>query len=178
MIAVHPGRQISPLTTPEFAEAARVSMNARGDASTGWSRAWKISIWARLHDGNRAYSILQSMQRAMIYDNMFNTHPPFQIDGNFGFANGICEMLLQSHMDEIHLHPALPDAWATGTVKGMRARGGVDVDMAWKDGKLTSATLRATVDGKHTLRAPEGQQIDGPTTVELKAGETHEVKFR
>jgi len=178
MIAVHPGRQISPLTTPELAQAARVSMNARGDASTGWSRAWKISIWARLHDGNRTYSILRSMLQSMIYANLFNTHPPFQIDGNFGYASGVCEMLVQSHMGRIHFLPALPDAWSTGSVRGIRARGGVEIDMKWKDGRAATAVLRATTDGRHVLQAPEGQQIDGPKTVELKAGQTHEVKFR
>jgi alpha-L-fucosidase 2 len=114
----------------------------------------------------------------MIHDNLFNTHPPFQIDGNFGYAAGVCEMLLQSHMGEVHFLPALPDAWASGSVNGMRARGGLEVDLTWQDGRATSAVLKATVDGQHKLRAPQGQQIDGPDSVELKAGETHEVKFR
>ncbi len=178
LIAVHPGRQISPLTTPELAEAARVSMNARGDGATGWSRAWKISIWARLHDGNRAYSILNSMLGSMIHDNLFNTHPPFQIDGNFGYAAGVGEMLLQSHAGQIHLLPALPDAWPTGSVRGMRARGGLTVDLWWENGRATRAVLTSVTDGQYALRAPEGQQIDGPATIELRAGETHEVQFR
>jgi len=178
MIAVHPGRQISPRTTPELAEAARVSMNARGDASTGWSRAWKISIWARLHDGNRAYRILSSLLQNMIYQNLFNTHPPFQIDGNFGYAAGVCEMLVQSHMGVVDLLPALPDAWATGSVRGIRARGGLEIDMAWQDGRLVSATLHATADGRHTLRVPQGQAIDGPDTLEVQAGQRYSLRFQ
>jgi alpha-L-fucosidase 2 len=178
MIALHPGRQISPLTTPDLAQAACVSMNARGDASTGWSRAWKISIWARLHDGDRAYSILRGMLQSMIHDNLFNTHPPFQIDGNFGYASGMCEMLLQSHMGQVHFLPALPAAWPVGSVRGMRARGNLEVDLKWNEGRATDAVLKAGSDGTFVLRAPGGQQIDGPTTITLQAGDVYEVAFR
>ncbi len=178
MIAVYPGRQVSPLTTPALAEAAKVSMNARGDGATGWSRAWKICIWARLHDGNRTYRILSSMLRSMVHSNLLATHPPFQIDGNFGYAAGVCDMLLQSHIGEIHFLPALPDAWPEGSFRGLRARDGVEVDLTWAGGKAASAVLRASVDGKHVLRAPNGQKIDGPGTVDLHSGQVYTVRFR
>ncbi|MFZ9936432.1 MAG: glycoside hydrolase family 95 protein [Luteolibacter sp.] len=143
LLAVHPCRQISPVTTPELAEAARVSLNARGDGGTGWSKAWKISMWARLHDGNRAYKLLKEQIHGNFYGNLLSFHPPFQIDGNFGYAAGVCEMLVQSHAGTIHLLPALPDAWPEGRVTGLRARGGFEIDMAWRDGELAEVSVRS-----------------------------------
>ena len=188
MIAVHPSRQISPPTTPELAEAAKVSMNARGDGATGWSKAWKISIWARLHDGDRAYKILTEMIRANFYPNLYGFHPPFQIDGNFGYAAGVCEMLLQSHMGAIHLLPSLPTAWADGKITGLKARGAFEVDMEWQDGALTKATIRShkgrpcvvrsevplkvTSSGK---RVKAKTQEDGSLRFETKPGGVYEL---
>ncbi|MDP4720710.1 MAG: glycoside hydrolase N-terminal domain-containing protein [Akkermansiaceae bacterium] len=141
LVGLHPGRQISPLTTPELAEAAKVTLNGRGDGGTGWSKAWKISFWARLHDGDRSYKLLREQIFANIYDNLFDTHPPFQIDGNFGYAAGICEMLVQSHMNGIQFLPALPDVWPDGEIRGIRARGGFEINLNWRDGEMSSAEI-------------------------------------
>lgn len=141
LLAVHPLKQISPLTTPELAEAARVSLNARGDGGTGWSKAWKISMWARLYDGDRAYKLLREQINGNFFGNLLSFHPPFQIDANFGYAAGVCEMLMQSQTGTIDLLPALPKAWPSGRVTGMRARGGFELDFAWKDGQLTEVNV-------------------------------------
>jgi alpha-L-fucosidase 2 len=143
LFALHPGRQISPLGTPAFAQAARVSLMARGDGGTGWSKAWKINFWARLLDGDHAHRMLGEQLRQSTLPNLWDTHPPFQIDGNFGATAGVAEMLLQSQNDEIHILPALPHAWPSGSVRGLRARGDVTAGICWSGGLADEVVLAA-----------------------------------
>jgi alpha-L-fucosidase 2 len=169
LFALHPGRQISVTRTPEQANAAKVSLQARGDASTGWSMAWKMNFWARLQDGDHAYRILKNFitlvggggvdynEGGGIYANLLCAHPPFQIDGNFGYTAGVAKMLVQSQADEIQLLPALPDDWQDGDVKGLRARGGFEItDMQWYNRKIVRLTIRSLAGGECNLRVPNG----------------------
>lgn len=154
LFAVHPGNQISTAQTPELAEAARVTLNARGDSGTGWSRAWKMNFWARLNDGNRSHKMLKNLLKPVsdtsvemstaggTYSNLLCAHPPFQLDGNMGGASGMVEMLLQSQSGIVELLPSLPEAWPTGEVKGLKARGGFEIDILWKDGLVEEAKIK------------------------------------
>jgi alpha-L-fucosidase 2 len=167
---LHPGQEIHPLTTPELAEACRISLAHRGDGGTGWSRAWKINFWARLLDGNHAYLMLQNLMvpsksvetnyedKGGLYLNLFDAHPPFQIDGNFGATSGITEMLLQSHLRDsdgayyLDILPALPDALASGSISGIKARGGFELEIVWESGKLKTVEVQSLLGQQLNLR--------------------------
>ena len=183
LFALHPGRQILPERDTELANACRRTLELRGDGGTGWAMAWKINFWARLHDGNHAFLMLknglkyvdatqESIKGGGTYANLFDAHPPFQIDGNFGGTAGITEMLLQSHAGYIHLLPALPDNWQEGSIHGIRARGGFTIDMEWKKGKITRLSVTSHLGG--TCRIREGAS-EKERTIETQKGKTYSI---
>jgi alpha-L-fucosidase 2 len=162
LYGLYPSNQISPIQSPELFNAAKVSLEQRGDPSTGWSMNWKINLWARLLDGNRALKLIGEQikpansgdfESGGTYPNMFDAHPPFQIDGNFGFTSGIAEMLAQSHDGAVYLLPALPTAWTQGEVKGLVMRGGFVLDMRWQKGLITYLKIESRLGGNLRLRS-------------------------
>lgn len=173
LYGLHPGHTISPLFTPELAKASRIVLDCRGDGATGWSMGWKLNQWARLHDGNRSYKLFGNLLKNGTADNLWDIHPPFQIDGNFGGTAGVTEMLLQSHAGCIHLLPSLPDAWKQGSVSGLRARGNFGVDISWKNGNLAEAIIHSD-SGERCVVYYNGMQ----TSFDTEKGKSYRIRLQ
>ena len=180
LYGLYPSNQISPYRTPALYSAAKTTLLHRGDISTGWSMGWKVNWWARMFDGNHAYKLIQDQLTPVgtnpggggTYNNLFDAHPPFQIDGNFGCTSGIAEMLMQSSDGAIHLLPALPDAWSEGTVQGLRAKGGFEiVEMRWEKKLLVKVVIKSNLGGKMRLRVPNGLKLSGGKSLQFASGE-------
>jgi alpha-L-fucosidase 2 len=181
LFALHPGSQISVSSTPSLAVAARKTLERRlahGGGHTGWSRAWIINFWARLREGEKAYDNLRELLTSSTLPNLFCDHPPFQIDGNFGGIAGIAEMLLQSHEGHIYLLPALPKSWPNGHVKGLRARGGVSLDIHWQDGEMDNAVVHAEKSGKITIRSKDRLKVKDKTSIEAYNHDLHSLELQ
>jgi alpha-L-fucosidase 2 len=184
LYGLHPGREISPITTPDFAAASKKTLELRGDEGTGWSLAWKINFWARLLDGNHAYKLVRDLMRDLsvskgggLYPNLFDAHPPFQIDGNFGATSGITEMLLQSHLGELHLLPALPLIWQEGKVTGLKARGAFTVDIKWRNAQLESAVIKSGQGEECIIRTAKPIVVAGIKVNSVKSGDYFLTSF-
>ncbi|MXV17819.1 glycoside hydrolase family 95 protein [Hufsiella ginkgonis] len=185
LYGLHPGREISPVRTPAYGDAARKTLELRGDAGTGWSLAWKINFWARLLDGYHAYKLVRDLMRDLsvskgggLYPNLFDAHPPFQIDGNFGATSGFTEMLLQSHLGEIHLLPAIPANWINGSVQGLKARGNFTVAMTWNNNKLVTAKVLSGNGGICRIRSALPVNIKGVAAVSKPEGAWFVTEFQ